>query len=79
MKAVALLGVLLAGAASAQAHRGWLTYAGLAVAGPGVVAVTLGGADAASPVVVDLAEVRAMRLLDDAGLAPPQRHIRSTG
>jgi hypothetical protein len=37
------------------------------------------GADAAAPVVVDLAEARAMRLLDDAGLAPPLRHVRSTG
>ena len=37
------------------------------------------GADAASPVVVDLAEARARRLLDDAGRAPPLRHIRATG
>ena len=37
------------------------------------------GTEAGSPVVVDLAEARAMRLLDDAGLAPPLRHIRSTG
>ena len=35
------------------------------------------GADAESPVVVDLAEARAMRLLDDAGLAPPLRHTRT--
>ena len=37
------------------------------------------GTEASSPVVVDLAEARAMRLLDDAGLVPPLRHIRSTG
>ena len=37
------------------------------------------GVEASTPVVVDLAEARAMRLLDDAGLAPPLRHIRSTG
>ncbi|WP_426572551.1 hypothetical protein [Aquihabitans sp. McL0605] len=37
------------------------------------------GAEADTPVVVDLAEARALRLLDDAGLAPPLRHIRSTG
>lgn len=37
------------------------------------------GVESSSPVVVDLAEARAMRLLDDAGLAPPLRHIRSTG
>ena len=35
------------------------------------------GQEAGAPVVVDLAEVRAMRLLDDAGLAPPLRHVRS--
>lgn len=32
------------------------------------------GTDAATPVVVDFAEARAMRLLDDVGLAPPLRH-----
>lgn len=32
------------------------------------------GVEAERPVVVDLAEVRAMRLLGDAGLAPPLRH-----
>ena len=37
------------------------------------------GEEASSPVVVDLAEARAMRLLDDAGLAPPLRHSRRTG
>lgn len=31
------------------------------------------GVDASEPVVVDLAEARAMRLLGDAGLAPPSR------
>lgn len=34
---------------------------------------------AASSVVVDLAEVRAVRLLAEGGLAPPLRHVRSTG
>ena len=33
--------------------------------------------DVDTPVVVDLAEVRAMKLLDTAGLVPPLRH--STG
>lgn len=37
------------------------------------------GEDAASPVVVDLAEARAMRLLDAGGLAPPLRHSRRIG
>lgn len=37
------------------------------------------GTEASSPVVVDLAEARAMRLLGEAGLAPPLRHVRSTG
>jgi len=37
------------------------------------------GTEAPSPVVVDLAEARAMRLLDEGGLAPPLRHRRSTG
>lgn len=37
------------------------------------------GVDASQPVVVDLAEARAMRLLDEAGLAPPLRHVRRTG
>ncbi|MCB1039226.1 MAG: hypothetical protein KDA94_06815, partial [Acidimicrobiales bacterium] len=31
-----------------------------------------------SSVVVDLAEVRAVRLLAEGGLAPPLRHVRST-
>ncbi len=35
--------------------------------------------DAASSVVVDLAEARAVRLLAEGGLAPPLRHVRSTG
>lgn len=30
-------------------------------------------------VVVDVAEVRAMRLLSDAGLVPELRHVRRTG
>lgn len=30
--------------------------------------------DATSPVVVDLAEVRAIKLFDTAGLVPPLRH-----
>jgi hypothetical protein len=30
--------------------------------------------DVATPVVVDLAEVRAMKMLDVAGLVPPLRH-----
>jgi hypothetical protein len=30
--------------------------------------------DAVGPVVVDLAEARAMRMLDTAGLVPPLRH-----
>jgi hypothetical protein len=37
------------------------------------------GIDAERPVVVDLAEARAMRLLGEAGLAPPLRHVRSIG
>ena len=37
------------------------------------------GTDASTPVVVDLAEARAMRLLGHGGLAPPLRHIRSSG
>lgn len=32
------------------------------------------GREADVPVVVDLAEARALRLLGDAGLAPPLRH-----
>lgn len=37
-------------------------------------------ADAETPVVVDLAEVRAMRMLDSAGLVPPLRHrAQATG
>lgn len=36
--------------------------------------------DATSTVVVDLAEVRAIRMLDAAGLVPPLRHqSRATG
>lgn len=37
------------------------------------------GAEASTPVVVDLAVVRAMRALDEGGLAPPLRHVRSSG
>ena len=37
------------------------------------------GEEAGAPVVVDLSEVRAMRLLGGAGLAPPLRHRRRTG
>ncbi|MCU1357262.1 MAG: hypothetical protein JWM89_2680 [Acidimicrobiales bacterium] len=40
------------------------------------VVTFLCGAEAGSPVVVDLAEARAMRVLDAAGLAPPLRHRR---
>ncbi|MCB0977554.1 MAG: hypothetical protein KDB02_08860 [Acidimicrobiales bacterium] len=36
------------------------------------------GLDAGGPVVVNLAEARAMRLLGDAGLAPPLRHRRTS-
>lgn len=43
------------------------------------VVTFLCGVDAGVPVVVDLAEVRAMRLLDEAGLAPPLRHVHRTG
>ena len=32
-----------------------------------------------SPVVVDLAAVRAVRLLAEGGLSAPLRHVRSTG
>ena len=35
------------------------------------------GAEGQRPVVVDLAEARAMRVLGDAGLAPPLRHRRA--
>ncbi|NLD76715.1 MAG: hypothetical protein GX643_08605 [Acidimicrobiales bacterium] len=34
--------------------------------------------EASSPVVVDLAEVRAIRMLDAAGLVPPLRHQART-
>jgi hypothetical protein len=37
------------------------------------------GEEAGHPVVVDLSEARALRLLDGAGLAPPLRHRRRTG
>ena len=37
------------------------------------------GTEASTPVVVDLAEARAMRLLGQGGLAPPLRHVRSIG
>ncbi|CAN5644406.1 hypothetical protein BH10ACT1_BH10ACT1_41660 [soil metagenome] len=37
------------------------------------------GVEASTPVVVDLAEARALRVLDEAGLAPPLRHRRRTG
>lgn len=46
------------------------------------VVTFLCGTDAArtaTPVVVDLAEARAMRVMGEAGLAPPLRHTRSTG
>lgn len=33
------------------------------------------GAEAATPMVVDLAEARAMRLLGEAGLVSPLRHV----
>ena len=35
--------------------------------------------DARTSVVVDLAEARAVRLLAEGGLAPPLRHVRTTG
>ena len=35
--------------------------------------------DSATPVVVDLAEVRAIKLLDAAGLVPPLRHQQDAG
>lgn len=35
--------------------------------------------EVATSVVVDLAEARAVRLLAEGGLAPPLRHVRSTG
>ncbi len=38
------------------------------------VVTFLCGEEAGQPVVVDLAEARAMRLLDQVGLAPPLRH-----
>lgn len=37
------------------------------------------GTETEQPVVVDLAEARAMRLLGEAGLAPPLRHRGRTG
>jgi hypothetical protein len=37
------------------------------------------GAEASTPVVVDLAVARAMRALDEGGLAPPLRHVRTSG
>lgn len=43
------------------------------------VVTFLCGTDADSPVVVDLAEARAMRLLDRAGMAPPLRHVPRRG
>ena len=43
------------------------------------VVTFLCGDPASSPVVVDLAEARAIRTLGEAGLAPPLRHVRSTG
>ncbi len=43
------------------------------------VVTFLCGVEAGTPVVVDLEEARAMRLLDEAGLAPPLRHRRRTG
>ena len=35
--------------------------------------------DASAPIVVDMVEARAMRLLGDAGLVPRLRHVRRTG
>ena len=35
--------------------------------------------DSASPVVVDLAEVRAIKMFDAAGLVPPLRHRPRAG
>ncbi|MCU1453146.1 MAG: hypothetical protein JWN46_1292 [Acidimicrobiales bacterium] len=35
--------------------------------------------DHGEPIVVDLVEARAMRLLGDAGLVPRLRHVRRTG
>ncbi|QXC62312.1 hypothetical protein KSP35_05770 [Aquihabitans sp. G128] len=43
------------------------------------VVTFLCGMEASTPVVVDLAEARALRELDVAGLAPPLRHRRRTG
>ena len=43
------------------------------------VVTFLCGVDAATPVVVDMEEVRAMRLLGQAGLASPLRHVRRSG
>ena len=40
------------------------------------VVTFLCGVEAHTPVVVDLDEVRAMRLLDEGGLTPPLRHRR---
>ena len=37
------------------------------------------GVEASEPMVVDLAEARAMRLLGEAGLAPPLRHRGRAG
>lgn len=41
------------------------------------VVTYLCGVESESPVVVDLAEVRAMRTLGEAGLVPPLRHRTS--
>lgn len=43
------------------------------------VVTLLCGVESGAPVVVDLGEARAMRLLGEAGLAPPLRHVRRTG
>jgi hypothetical protein len=43
------------------------------------VVTFLCGIEADQPVVVDLAEARAMRLLGEAGLAPPLRHRPHAG
>jgi len=43
------------------------------------VVTFLCGLDSTQPVVVDLSEARAMRMLGQAGLAPPLRHVRHTG
>ena len=43
----------------------------------GCVVTYLCGRDPEGAVVVDLAEIRAIRMLGDAGLGPPLRHTES--